>query len=272
MSKRSFIQTPELRLAYTEFSESGPGILLLHGLYGRGSTWKSTADWLAPYGRVVALDQRGHGWSDKPDQRYARQDFVEDAAQTIQQLGIGPALVIGHSMGGLNAINLAARYPELVRGIVVEDMTVQTRRGQAHHNLRREWLESWPLPFHSLAEVHAFFEADGAGEGEYFIEVMREEADGYRPMYSLEHMLQIAAGWDFQDFWDDLEQVQCPALILKGELSGASRDELQEMARRAPQGRFVEVAQANHVVHYSQPQAWREAVEPFVKELLVVAA
>ena len=265
--KRGTLQLPAVRLAYVDFGGDGPGLLLLHGLMGRATTWAATAEWLAPHYHVVALDQRGHGWSDKPADAYSREAYVDDAAAAIQTLGLGPAVVIGHSMGALNAWGLAARHPELVRGLVLEDMAAN-RFTQAEVQSWRDWFASWPLPFHSLADVRRFYTAeDSPRDGDFFIEVMREDQDGYRPMFAFEHMLQTLEDWTRHDYAPELERVQCPALVVKGGLSSRKASDLQAMARRLPKGRYAQVQGAGHVIHFDQPEGWRAAVEPFLLEL-----
>ncbi|WP_398653101.1 alpha/beta fold hydrolase [Streptomyces griseus] len=79
---------------------------------GRASHWAGTARWLAERHRAVALDQRGHGQSAKPaDGPYTREVFVADAVAAIEQLGLGPAVLVGHAMGALTAWQLAAARP-----------------------------------------------------------------------------------------------------------------------------------------------------------------
>ncbi|MFJ8578464.1 alpha/beta fold hydrolase [Micromonospora sp. NPDC093277] len=82
-------------------------MLLLHGLTGRAANWTETARWLTRHGHVIGYDARGHGHSDKPDGPYDRAAYVGDAAAVIEALDLAPALVIGHSMGGLTAWQLA---------------------------------------------------------------------------------------------------------------------------------------------------------------------
>lgn len=262
--KRLWIQLNGLRVAAIDFGGEGkPGLLLLHGTFGRATTWQNTASWLTPHFHVIALDQRGHGWSDKPEQAYTRDHYVNDAAEAMRILDLAPAVVIGHSMGALNAWVLAARHPELVRAVVVEDMTAANFSPEAGEGVRR-WLASWPLPFPSLASVKEFFDRGEPHQGDYFQEIMQEQPDGYVPLFNPEHMVQTSNGVHDRDYWEELEQVQCPALVVKGSESESVREELQEMARRLPHGQYAEVAGAFHVVHYNQPEAWRAVVEPFV--------
>lgn len=78
-----------------------PGVLLLHGLMGRASHWAGTARRLAPHYRAIALDQRGHGRSDKPEGPYSRDAYLADAEAAVEQLGLAPVTLVGHSMGAL---------------------------------------------------------------------------------------------------------------------------------------------------------------------------
>lgn len=108
-------------LRYTDFGGPGEPLLALHAHFMEGRTFARLARELAPRWRVIALDQRGHGDSDRAPE-YSREGYVADAAAVLDHLMPGPAVVLGHSLGGVNAFQLAARRPELVRAVVVEDI------------------------------------------------------------------------------------------------------------------------------------------------------
>ncbi|WP_346094973.1 alpha/beta hydrolase [Streptomyces olivaceiscleroticus] len=112
------------RFAYLDSGGPGPDLLALHGHFGRGRIFAPLA--AAPAGRyrVLAPDQRGHGLSDHGGP-FTPDAYVEDAAALLRVLDAGPAAVLGHSMGGAVAFLLAARHPDLVRALVVADMTVR---------------------------------------------------------------------------------------------------------------------------------------------------
>jgi esterase len=105
-------------MIYEEWG-AGQALLALHGHLGSGKVWAPLADAL-PGWRVVAPDQRGHGRTG-PASDYSREAYMADAAQLIETLGLAPAVVLGHSLGGVNAYQLAAWRPELVRAVIVED-------------------------------------------------------------------------------------------------------------------------------------------------------
>ncbi|MEU0198605.1 MULTISPECIES: alpha/beta hydrolase [unclassified Streptomyces] len=254
--------------------DGSPGVLLLHGLMGRASHWAPTARWLSGRYRAVALDQRGHGRSDKPPQgAFTRDAYVDDAEAALEQLGLAPVVLIGHAMGALTAWQLAAKRPDLVRGLVICDMRASAL-GAASQREWDQWFKSWPLPFATLADVRKWFGEDdpwverpNPARGEFYAEVMAESPDGWRPVFEPEQMLRSRETWVYDAHWEELAQVQCPALVVRGLDGELGRAEAQEMVRVLPRGQYAEVADAGHLVHYDQPEAWRAAIEPFLDAL-----
>ncbi|MEU0585411.1 alpha/beta hydrolase [Streptomyces sp. NPDC006132] len=254
--------------------DGSPGVLLLHGLMGRASHWAPTARWLSGRYRAVALDQRGHGRSDKPPQgAFTRGAYVDDAEAALEQLGLAPVVLIGHAMGALTAWQLAAKRPDLVRGLVICDMRASAL-GAASQREWDQWFKSWPLPFATLADVRKWFGEDdpwverpNPARGEFYAEVMAESPDGWRPVFEPEQMLRSRETWVYDAHWEELAQVQCPALVVRGLDGELGRAEAQEMVRVLPRGQYAEVADAGHLVHYDQPEAWRAAIEPFLDAL-----
>ncbi|MFE6198112.1 alpha/beta fold hydrolase [Streptomyces sp. NPDC057838] len=255
-------------------ADGSPGVLLLHGLMGRASHWAPTARWLSGRYRAVALDQRGHGRSDKPPQgAFTRDAYVDDAEAALEQLGLAPAVLIGHAMGALTAWQLAARRPDLVRGLIICDMRASAL-GAASQREWAQWFAAWPLPFATLADVRKWFGEDdpwverpNPSRGEFYAEVMAESPDGWRPVFDPEQMLRSRETWVYDAHWEELAQVRCPTLVVRGLDGELGRAEAQEMVRVLPRGQYAEVADAGHLVHYDQPEAWRAAIEPFLDSL-----
>ncbi|MEV6612115.1 alpha/beta hydrolase [Kutzneria sp. NPDC051319] len=245
-----------------EFGGSGPGIVLLHGLMGRATTWWPAAQWLVRYGRVVGLDARGHGRNTHRGGVWRTEDFASDAAAVIRDLDLGPAAVIGHSMGGLHALVLAALEPNLVRGVVVEDFAPD-QRGRTVDSWRAEF-SSWPTPFQSLAHVRSFF----GPVGDYFVECFEERADGYHLIADLDDLYSIAAEWGRRDYWPFVSRVQAPLLVIEAEHTFMPAGQQAAMAARVPDGRHILVEGAGHLVQLSAPDVYRGAVEAFLSGLL----
>jgi pimeloyl-ACP methyl ester carboxylesterase len=133
-------------LASHELGGTGPPLLALHGLAGYAGEWTRSAMLLAQDYRVVALDQRGHGDSERYPQDVSREAYVQDVAHAICAIGAGPVTLVGQSMGANTAMLTAARFPELVTALVIiegsPDGPVPARADQI-----RASLCSWPVPF-----------------------------------------------------------------------------------------------------------------------------
>jgi pimeloyl-ACP methyl ester carboxylesterase len=121
-----WVERDDVRLHYLEWlprearGAHEPSLFLLHGLSSNARVWERVAR-LVPGRRIVALDQRSHGPSDRPDTGYAFDDLIADSAYAIHQLGLGRPLIAGHSWGAAVALALAASRPEIAAGLVVVD-------------------------------------------------------------------------------------------------------------------------------------------------------
>lgn len=104
---------------FYETRGNGESVLLVHGLGSSTEDWEPQVDALAKEFRVVTYDVRGHGRTAKPAGAYSVAQFAADAAALITSLGLAPVHVIGLSMGGMIAFQLAADRPELVRSLVI---------------------------------------------------------------------------------------------------------------------------------------------------------
>ncbi len=108
------------RLATRTLGESGPRVVFVHGLFGQGKNWTTIAKGLAGDHRVTLVDLPNHGhspWTDRVDYL----DMAELLATELEHLG-EPVTLVGHSMGGKVAMQLALRRPELLRALVVVDI------------------------------------------------------------------------------------------------------------------------------------------------------
>jgi pimeloyl-ACP methyl ester carboxylesterase len=94
---------------------------LLHGFSDSADCWTPFAARFADAGALLAVDARGHGRSALPAGGAGPRQQADDHAEVLRELGGEPVVVLGHSMGGLTALALAARYPELVSAVIVED-------------------------------------------------------------------------------------------------------------------------------------------------------
>jgi pimeloyl-ACP methyl ester carboxylesterase len=116
------ITTPDgATLRYDDTGSGEPPIVFVHGWCCNRTNWRAQVPHYSKHHRVIALDQRGHGESDKPDQDYTIAGFVDDLTHVIQSLNIDRPVIVGHSMGGVIAMNFARKHPDVARAIVMID-------------------------------------------------------------------------------------------------------------------------------------------------------
>lgn len=114
-------------LVYDDVGDANPPVLLLHGLGDARSTWRRLVPGLAARHRVLALDFRGHGESGHAPGTYTLEHHVADAVALCDQVLGQPAVVVGHSLGGVVAHTMALRRPDMVGGVLLEDPPLYTR-------------------------------------------------------------------------------------------------------------------------------------------------
>jgi len=144
------------KLFYEEAGKGDPPIVFVHGWTCDHTHFTPQAEHFRPRHRVVALDLRGHGQSDQPEQGYTIADLADEVSWICKELGVGTPVIVGHSMGAAVALELAARHPQLPSAIVMVDaapivMTpelksllagfVEGLRGPEHLTVRRGFIE-----------------------------------------------------------------------------------------------------------------------------------
>ena len=116
-----FVEAGGLRLHYRDWGGDGEPLLLLHGLASNARIWDLTAPLLSGRFRVFALDQRGHGLSDKPEGGYDFASITGDLAAFVQALGLERPALVGHSWGANVALQFAADRPDGVSALALVD-------------------------------------------------------------------------------------------------------------------------------------------------------
>lgn len=247
-------------------SGHGRPLLLVHGLMGRGTTWSGQQDWLAEFGAVYSYDAPWHRGRDavNPD-HIDTEVFVAELGAAARALG-EPVILIGHSMGSLHSWCLAAEDPDLVAGIVVEDMApdfVGRTTGPWE-----PWVHALPVEFASEDAVIAEF---GPVAGRYFLAAFDRTETGWRLHDHPQNWLDIAAEWGTRDYWSQWSAVRAPALLLEAGGSVAPPGQMAKMAEIAEdQGRrvrYLQVPGAGHLIHDDAPEVYRRAVSDFLRSL-----
>jgi pimeloyl-ACP methyl ester carboxylesterase len=117
-------QSDGVRLAYTQAGSGTPPLVFIHGWAGDHTIFTPQFAHFSQTHRTIAVDLRGHGQSDKPEQNYTIAGFADDIAWLCAHLGVTKPVIVGHSMGGNIALELAARHPDLPAAIILLDTVV----------------------------------------------------------------------------------------------------------------------------------------------------
>ena len=110
---------------YYEVVGEGAPLLFVHGLGSSSRDWEEQVDFFANRYRVIVFDVRGHGKSGKPFGPYSIALFATDTAKMLNALGVGPVHIVGISMGGMIAFQLALSQPQIVRSLVIVNSSLE---------------------------------------------------------------------------------------------------------------------------------------------------
>jgi len=110
-----------VKLVYDDQGAGKPAFVFIHGWTCDRSFFAPQAEHFARHHRVISLDLRGHGESDKPQGAYPISAYVDDIAHVIGELKLGKVVAVGHSMGGITVLELGAAHPDKVAAIVMVD-------------------------------------------------------------------------------------------------------------------------------------------------------
>ncbi len=252
-----------------DWGGTGRPIVLLHGLASTCVIWHLTAPILAQDFAVIAMDQRGHGDSAKPDHGYDFASVSRDAAGLIEAKGLQKPIVVGHSWGGDVALELAVAYPDLVGGLCFVDggMIEPTTRYASLDEAR----EQMAPPVFSGVTLEQFRERIrprteelGVGFERMVLANFGTLEDGtIRAKLSREnHIRIIEALWDHHPP-ELFPKVRCPVLIMParqqtdaaGQQRALLRGETIAAAERLlPKGKTVWLEDSVHDVPIQRPE------------------
>jgi pimeloyl-ACP methyl ester carboxylesterase len=110
-----------VNLRYLDTGSGDPALVFIHGWCCSQAMWGDQIEAFAPEHRIIAVDLRGHGESDKPEQDYDIAGFADDMAWLIREIGLDRPVLIGHSMGGVTTLNLLRKHPDIARAAIFVD-------------------------------------------------------------------------------------------------------------------------------------------------------
>jgi pimeloyl-ACP methyl ester carboxylesterase len=251
------------RLSYRDYGGSGPPILLLHGLAGYAGEWEPSARLLIHDYRVFALNQRGHGESERHPNDVSRDAFLRDSAEAIRQIGLGPVTLVGQSMGANTAMLTAAAHPDLVGSLVIiegsPDGPQDLDPDPEIATQIRESLSAWPTPFANRETAASFFRSRGF-DPVAWTAGLEVRADGLWPKFEVDTLVACMADLGSRNYWPQWRRIHCPTLLILGEHGAFPPGHGEEIIAQRPGASLVVIPQVGHDVHLDAPQAWVQAL------------
>ncbi|GGV76103.1 MULTISPECIES: alpha/beta fold hydrolase [Streptomyces] len=252
------------RLVCRDWPGRGPDVLLLHGLAGHAGEWDGIARALSPRYHVVAVDQRGHGASERHPGDVSRAAYVADVVTVAARLGLHRPVLVGQSLGGHTALLTAAAHPGLVRALVCVEAgpggdgpDVPSRIGG--------WLDSWPVPFPSRDAAARFFGGGAVGAG--WAAGLEQRDDGWWPRFDRDVMVASLAENARRSFWQEWSGITCPTLAVWAQRGIVESREVDEMFVRQPGLRGVSVPGTGHDLHLERPDLLSRVIRDFLDEV-----
>ena len=262
---------PGRRLSALVWGDAAPELVLLHGGAQNAHTWDTVA--LALDRPLVAIDLPGHGHSDGPRGGFADPaGNAQDVAAAMRALAPEAGAVVGMSLGGLTALALAAGAPELVRSLVLVDVTPGVDEGKATAiTAFINGPESFPSFDEILARTVEFNPTrtvSSLRRGILHNAVQRE--DGSWVWRYARHRAEgpgtTARSIDFSDLWRAVDQLTVPVMLVRGMLPQSVVDDADEaeLRRRQPTARVEHVEDAGHSVQGDRPVELAALIADFV--------
>lgn len=257
---------------------SNSRIVFIHGLMAFSANWRKIASRLQSDFQCLIYDQRGHGRSFKPVSDYSPEVFAEDLNKITDELGWDHFYLVGHSMGGRNAMVFADMYPHKVKKLVIEDIgpEIDPQSYLYYENM----LNRVPTPFKSKEDIKAYFRDDfeknfKAKENiavlSTFLQANIElvpEGSGkelYDWRFSKEAVFQIVKEGHTQDRWKEVKNFTMPVLLVRGENSHVlSSDVYEKMLKANPNIQGLEIKNAGHWVHFEKYEEFTAALREFL--------
>lgn len=254
-----------IRLRYEFWGVGETPVVFIHGLGSSADDWFMQFPAFAAHYRCLAVDLRGHGLSDKPAERYSVALFAADVAALLAELRLAPAHIVGLSLGGMVAQQLAIAHQEQVRSLVLINTLpgIWPPPSAMLRTAARRLVQPWRLP--DMAATGVRVAADLFPDPKFAL-FRLQAAERLAANDPAAYRQAVLAVTRFRP-GAALRRVHLPALIIAGEADRVVHRVYQERLRRSlPHARFVSIPGAGHACNIDSAEAVNAAILAFLRE------
>lgn len=250
------------QLHYEDYGNGAP-LLLVHGLGSSTRDWEYQIPALAQHYRVIALDVRGHGRSDKPRGAYRIADFADDVAALIEYLQLPPVHLVGISMGGMIGFQLGVDRPELLRSLTIVNSgpEVKAKSPGDWLEIAKRWTLARVLSLETIAKALAklLFPKPEQAELRRKVEERWPQNDKHAYLASLDAII----GWGVRE---RLQRITCPTLVISADRDYTPVERKREYVAEMPNARLLVIKNSRHATPLDQPERFNSALLAFLGE------
>ncbi len=256
------IRVRDIEMHYEETGQGTP-LLLIHGLGSSARDWERQIPYFSKNYRVITYDVRGHGQTDKPAGPYGIPLFAQDTAEFMKILNIESAHVVGISMGGMIALQLAVNAPERIRSLVVVNTGAEliVRSFREFLMVLQRKLIVRLLGMQKMGEIlsgRLFPDPEHEELRKIFVEHWAEnDPRAYRDS------MQALLGWSVTD---KLGFIPCPTLIVSADNDYTPVEVKEAIVAKMPNAKLVVIPNSHHAVPVERPEEFNRIVGEFLAE------
>jgi pimeloyl-ACP methyl ester carboxylesterase len=268
-----FVETNGIKLHCLVWPGVGPTIVCTHGMGYNAWLFGRFGRHFAPEYRVVSVDLRGHGDSDKPPTGYHYADQVRDLVGLVQALGELPPILVGHSHGGRIGLYAAAHFPHLFSRIILADTSLQRPKADSErtlrvrHNMTGVRFPDWGSYWQSMQQSR--FNRNWTPDLERFLRFNVEvKPDGQiGPKMPPEAAGESYRCLEAYDLVPDLARIHVPIAIVRAGQGNNTEEMAATLRRQMPQLVVEVIPEANHNIVLDTPDEFEELVRKILAGL-----
>ncbi len=244
---------------YYERAGSGPALLLIHGLGSRSSDWAPQIEAFAANHTVLAPDLRGHGRSPGVRGRFSLPAFADDMTAVLTDAGFADADVVGLSLGGAVAFQLAVSHPERVRSLTIVNSSPSfvAKTWREHLMVLQRLGVIRLMGMQRMGRVLAprLFPDHPALQAEFIAQYAQNNKQDYLAT------LKALVGWSVAGH---LPHIVCPTLVVSADQDYTPVAAKQAYVDQMPNARLTVIENAHHAVTAERPEAFNSALSAFL--------